>query len=243
MGTPDPFLFMSISNNIGVRRRPFRHYDGEQHTAACHLAGDNAAALKTIMAILHRVRTTRQSEVVLTNDLCQQFGVADRKAKARGLALWQALGVVEAHVRRGKNPAVRLVQMPGHVVARGRVRRLQVEQLSGAPAGSHVSFNDGTEARVGRDRDRRALRAAHAKAAFVDVELVDRGTGWLLDKLLPASPEWRPMWVVKIVPVRPSDLPSGFIETDPLIETGTDSGQITFLSSRGLSQSQNASAA
>jgi hypothetical protein len=189
---------MSLCNNSSEpRRRHFRHYDGEQHEAACHLAGDSGASLKVFMAVVHRARVTRSKKATLTGDLCRQFAV-DRKAKRRGLTLWQALGVfiIEQHV--GKNPIVHISALPGRVVRRGRLRRVQVSHLGGEPAASLVEFNDGTEARVGREPDRARLVRLEASAGWIDVELVDRGTGWIVERFLPASAEWRPLEVVAV---------------------------------------------
>lgn len=183
---------MSIINNSKEpRRRSFRHYDGEHHEAACHLAGDSGAALKVIEAVMHRARVTCSSSVKLTGDLCRQFGV-DRKAKRRGLTLWQALGVFNIEQHSGKNPNIHLAALPGRVIRRGRLRRVQVAQLGGTPPASLVEFNDGTEAKVGRPPDRQRLKRLETAAGWLDAELVDRGTGWIVAQILPASAEWRP---------------------------------------------------
>jgi hypothetical protein len=75
---------------------------------------------------------------------------------------------------------------------------VQVSHLGGEPAASLVEFNDGTEARVGREPDRARLVRLEASAGWIDVELVDRGTGWIVERLLPASAEWRPLEVVAV---------------------------------------------
>lgn len=192
IGTPDSLLIMSLGNNSKEpRRRSFRHYDGEQHEAACHLAGDSGAALKIFMAALHRARVTHSRTANLTGDLCRQFGI-DRKGKRRGLTLWQALGVFNIEQHRGKNPIIHLAALPGRVIRRGRLRRVQVAHLGGTPPASLVEFNDGTEARVGRPPDRKRIVQLEAVAGWLDVELVDRGTGWIVEQILPASAEWRP---------------------------------------------------
>jgi hypothetical protein len=184
---------MSLDNNSREpQRRTFRHYDGEHHEAACYLAGDSGAALKLFMAALHRSRVTRSNSANITGDLCRQFAI-DRKGKTRGLTLWQAWGVFTIDQHRGKNPIVHLQALPGRVVRLGRLRRVQVSHLGGTPAGSLVEFNDGTEARVGWGTDRGRLARTAAAAAWIDAELVDRGTGWLVGRLLPASTEWRPL--------------------------------------------------
>lgn len=191
--TPDSLLIMSFSNNSREpRRRSFRHFDGEQHEAACHLAGDSAAALKVFEAAMHRAKVSNSRKIKLTGDLCRQFAV-DRKAKARALTLWLAWGVFVTEQHRGKNPIVHLSAIPGRIVRQGRLRRVQVARLSGRPDSSIVEFNDGTEARAGRSTDRRKLEAIVEAAGWTDAELVDRGTGWLLWRLLPASNEWRPL--------------------------------------------------
>jgi hypothetical protein len=184
---------MSYSNySKEPRRRSFRHFDGEQHEAACHLAGDSAAALKVFEAAMHRSKVTSSRKIKLTGDLCRQFAI-DRKAKARGLTLWQAWGVFVTEQHKGKNPIVHLVAIPGRIVRQGRLRRVQISRLAGRPEASLVEFNDGTEARAGRSSDRRQLEAIADAAAWTDVELIDRGTGWLLWRLLPASDAWRPL--------------------------------------------------
>jgi len=189
---------MYLNNNSREPRRPtFRHYDGEHHEAACHLAGDSAAALKVFEALMHRTRVTRSRKATLTGDLCRAFAI-DRKAKRRGLTLWQALGVIVIEQHRGKNPIVHLSALPGRVVRLGRLRRVQVAHLAGDPAGSLVEFNDGTEARVGWGPDRARLARVAAAAAWADAELVDRGTGWIVTRLLPTSAEWRPLEVVDV---------------------------------------------
>ena len=149
------------------------------------------------MAVLHRARVTRSRKAALTGALCRQFAI-DRKAKPRGLTLWQALGVFIIEQHRGKNPIVHLSALPGRVVRLGRLRRVQVSHLAGDPAGSLVEFNDGTEARVGWGPDRARLARVAAAAAWADAELVDRGTGWIVTRLLPTSAEWRPLEVVDV---------------------------------------------
>ena len=144
---------------------------------------------------MHRARVTRSRSANLTGDLCRQFAI-DRKGKKRGLTLWQALGVFTIEQERGKNPIVHLSALPGRVARRGRLRRVQVAHLGGTPAGCLVEFNDGTEARVGWGADRGRLARTAAAAAWIDAELVDRGTGWLVDRLLPASTSWQPLEVV-----------------------------------------------
>jgi len=189
---------MSLSKrNSGDSRPNFRHYDGEAHEAACHLAGDSGAALKVFMAVLHRARVTRSRKAALTGALCRQFAI-DRKAKPRGLTLWQALGVFIIEQHRGKNPIVHVSALPGRVRQLGRLCRVQVSHLSGEPAASLVEFNDGTEARVGRQPDRARLVRLKASAGWIDAELVDRGTGWIVERLLPASAEWRALEVVAV---------------------------------------------
>ncbi len=190
---------MYLNNNSREpRRRHFRHYDGETHEAACHLAGDSGAALKVFMAVVHRARVARSRKASLTGDLCRQFAI-DRKAKPRGLTLWKALGVFIIEQHRGKNPIVHLSALPGRVLRRGRLRRVQIAHLGGAPPASLVEFNDGTEARVGPPPDRARLVRLAASAGWIDVELVDRGTGcWIVERLLPASADWRPLEVVEV---------------------------------------------
>jgi len=181
-----------IKKNSGTTRGSFRHYDGEQHEAACYLAEDSGAGLKLWEAVMHKAKVSRARQIKVTSALCRQFAL-DPKAKKRALTLWAAWGVfiVEQHV--GKNPVVHIAAVPGRIVRLGRLRRVQIEQLGGPPEDSIVMFNDGTEARAGRATDRRRLRKAFDTAEAVDAELVDRGTGWLVERLLPASPEWRPL--------------------------------------------------
>jgi hypothetical protein len=181
-----------LKDSIEPRRRLFRYYDAEQHEAACYLAGDSGAALKVFEAVMHRARLTRSRQAKLTSDLCRQFAI-DRKAKKRGLTLWSSWGVFSVEQSKGKNPVVHLAAVPGRIVRHGRLRRVQIARLDGPSDASFVEFNDGTEARAGRSTDRSELVRAEAKADFVDAELVDRGTGWLVWRLLPASDQWRPL--------------------------------------------------
>ena len=119
IGRPDSFFNMYLNKkNSGTTRGGFRHYDGEQHEAACYLAEDSGAGLKLWEAVMHKAKVSRARQIKVTSALCRQFAL-DPKAKKRALTLWAAWGVfiIEQHV--GKNPVVHIAAVPGRI-ARSR---------------------------------------------------------------------------------------------------------------------------
>jgi hypothetical protein len=78
----------------------------------------------------------------------------------------------------------------------GRLRRVQVEKVTPHRAEGVVAFNDGNEASVMRGPILDGLRLAERNGSMMDVELCDYGSGWMVERILPASDQWRALEVV-----------------------------------------------
>jgi hypothetical protein len=71
--------------------------------------------------------------------------------------------------------------------------RVQVEHLRPHRAEAFVAFNDGTEATAARGPILDGLQLASRNGAMIDAELADYGNGWMVERLLPTSEQWRPL--------------------------------------------------
>jgi hypothetical protein len=99
-----------LNHKEGPTRRRFLHVDLEELQSALTAAGNSGAAIKMWLAVRHKTRLTGKNVVKVTTDLCRQFGIRDRKAKARGITKWQQLGHWEVTITNGKNPVVQLLR-------------------------------------------------------------------------------------------------------------------------------------
>jgi hypothetical protein len=71
-----------------------------------------------------------------------------------------------------------------------------VEKVTPHRAEGVVAFNDGNEASVMRGPILDGLRLAERNGSMMDVELCDYGSGWMVERILPASDQWRALEVV-----------------------------------------------
>lgn len=78
-------------------------------------------------------------------------------------------------------------------IRRGRLRRVQVENVTPHRAEGFVAFNDGVEASVMRGPILDGLRLAERNGSMIDALLEDYGKGWLVAAILPASGQWEPL--------------------------------------------------
>lgn len=81
-------------------------------------------------------------------------------------------------------------------IRKGRLRRVQVEKVTPHRAEGFVAFNDGVEASVMRGPILDGLRLAERNGSMIDAELADYGEGWMVERILPASGQWRALEVV-----------------------------------------------
>jgi hypothetical protein len=81
-------------------------------------------------------------------------------------------------------------------IRRGRLRRVQAEKVTPHRAEGFVTFNDGNKASVMRGPILDGLRLAERNGSMMDVELADYGSGWMVERILPASDQWRALEVV-----------------------------------------------
>lgn len=189
---------MSYSNNISRGGRTYTRVDSELLTAYLTLAGNSGSNVKVALAVLNQNNLQKgKGPVKLTGYLCRKFGVADNKSKANGLDYWAALGLWAVAKEVGKNPAVQITAKPGNITQTARLFRVQVSELTASPVEDClVTFNDGSEARVGALKVRRRVRQIFDSAEMCDVILVDRGTGWIVETIYGPSDEWhRPEFV------------------------------------------------
>jgi len=166
----------------------YLHLDLEPLSAALSLAGSNAAAIKCYIAVCHRARVSKNVNVKFTTDLCQSFGLMDRKAKDRGLRFWEEVGLWTVVRLSGKNPVVQIIAAVEHLRRSVRLFRTQVRSIIG-PHQFSTAFSEVYTARVITDSVRQQLEFAHSSSAFLGVELIDVGTGWIVDKIHPATTE------------------------------------------------------
>ncbi len=68
---------------------------------------------------------------------------------------------------------------------------MQAEKVTPHRAEGFVAFNDGVEASVMRGPILDGLRLAERNGSMMDVELADYGKGWMVERILPASNQWR----------------------------------------------------
>jgi hypothetical protein len=180
---------MFVNKHNGRANRQFLHIDdlGSLTTAAT-LCGSGSAALKSWLAVTHRVRVSRKTTVALTTPLCRQFGILSRKAKESGLRHWEALGVFKVVRKNGKNPKVTMLGKLGAPRRKATLTRTTIESLAGE-FGNIASFSEGPDyaARATKPTDSRRLEQALLKGESVDVQLVDFGTGWLVQHIFQAS--------------------------------------------------------
>jgi hypothetical protein len=184
---------MYLNNNTKGRRPQYLHFDNLQAlTAAATMAGNSCAALKMWMAVTHRSRIEGNNTVRVGTALCRQFGIVTRKAKDSGLRFWERRGVFSVDRPIGKNPIVTIMCKLRGPLRRRRITRNQVERMVGK-LGNIVIFNEGEEAtsRAVRQTDQEILEAACRSGAEVDAEVVDYGSGWLIEKIHPPSAHWQ----------------------------------------------------
>ena len=81
-------------------------------------------------------------------------------------------------------------------IRRGRLRRVQAERFVPHRAEGFVAFNDGVEASVMLGPIMDAMRLVERKGSMIDAELADYGEGWMVERILPASGQWRALEVV-----------------------------------------------
>jgi hypothetical protein len=182
-------------NDTGGGRggRHFLHIDNlDSLTTAATLSGNGSAALKCWIAITHRARVAGTREVQLTTALCRQFGILTRKAKESGLRHWEILGVFKARRQSGKNPRVTILANLDACRRRAKLTRNQVEHMGGE-FGNLANFNEGEDyaARATGETDRKRLEQASKSGEPLDLELADYGSGWIIEKIKPASEEWQ----------------------------------------------------
>ena len=184
-------FFNDIAGGRG--RKKFLHIDDfDGFTAAATLSGNGSAALKCWLAITHRARVEGKREVPLTTQLCEEFGILNRKAKESGLRHWEMLGVLKVHRQTGKNPQVTIIANLGRCRRRAKLTRNQVERMDGE-FGNLAIFNEGEDyaARATGVADRKRLERASQGGEPLDLELADYGSGWLVEKIETASEDWQ----------------------------------------------------
>ncbi len=81
-------------------------------------------------------------------------------------------------------------------IRRGRLCRVQAEKVTPHRAEGFVRFNDGNEASVLRGPILDGLRLAECNGRMMDVDLADYGTGWAVERIRPASDQWRALEVL-----------------------------------------------
>jgi len=95
--------------------------------------------------------------------------------------------------RRLYRPITRPTSPP---IRRGRLCRVQAEKVTPHRAEGFVRFNDGNEATVLRGPILDGLRLAECNGRMMDVDLADYGTGWAVERIRPASDQWRALEVL-----------------------------------------------
>jgi hypothetical protein len=178
-----------INKHEGQARRQFLHIDDlDSLTTAAILCGSGSAALKSWLAVTHRVRVSSKTTVALTSALCRQFGILSRKAKESGLRHWEALGVFKVVRKNGKNPNVTVLGKLGPLRRKATLTRTKIETLGGE-FGNIASFSEGPDyaARTITATDRRRLEQAFLSGESVDLQLIDFGAGWLVQNIFRAS--------------------------------------------------------
>jgi hypothetical protein len=105
-------MLFANNNTMSARsgKRPYLHLDLNSLGAALKTAGNNAAAIKCFLAVQHKINVTKCTQIRLTTELCEKFGIFNRKAKERGLGFWEEAGIFNVVRKPGKNPLVELVQ-------------------------------------------------------------------------------------------------------------------------------------
>jgi hypothetical protein len=177
----------------GKRGRQFLHIDDlESLTAAAILGGSGSAALKCWLAATHRARMTGGGEIKLTTSLCRQFGILTRKAKESALRHWELLGVFKVQRQNGKNPRVTIIGKLGACRRRAKLTRNQVVGLGGE-FGNIATFNESEDytARTTNEADRKQLEQVSLRGDFADLDLVDYGSGWLVESISTPSLNWK----------------------------------------------------
>lgn len=183
-------FFNDITGGRGAKH--FLHIDLDSLTMPSTLSGNGSAALKCWLAITWQARVEGKREVTLTNALCRRFGIHGRKAKESGLRHWEMLGLFKVHRQTGKNPRVTIIADLGGCRRRAKLTRNQVEHMEGE-FGNVAIFNEGQDyaARATRETDRKRLAQASQSGEPLDIELVDYGSGWLVEKIKRPSEEWQ----------------------------------------------------
>ena len=180
---------MFVNRHNGQANRQFLHIDdlGSLTTAAT-LCGSGSAALKSWLAVTHRVRVSRKTTVALTTPLCRQFGILSRKAKESGLRHWEALGVFKVVRKNGKNPNVTMLGKLGPARRKATLTRTTIDSLAGE-FGNIATFSEGPDyaARTITAADRKRIEQAFSSGESVDLQLVDFGAGWVVQTILQAS--------------------------------------------------------
>jgi hypothetical protein len=181
---------MSFTNrHNGQAHRQFLHIDdlGSLTTAAT-LCGSGSAALKSWLAVTHRVRVSKKTTVALTTPLCRQFGILSRKAKESGLRHWEALGVFKVVRKNGKNPNVTMLGKLGPARRKATLTRTTIDSLAGE-FGNIATFSEGPDyaARTITAADRKRIEQAFSSGESVDLQLVDFGAGWVVQTIFQAS--------------------------------------------------------
>ena len=180
---------MFVNRHNGQANRQFLHIDdlGSLTTAAT-LCGSGSAALKSWLAVTHRVRVSRKTTVALTTPLCRQFGILSRKAKESGLRHWEALGVFKVVRKNGKNPNVTMLGKLGPARRKATLTRTTIESLTGE-FGNIATFSEGPDyaARTITAADRKRIEQAFSSGESVDLQLVDFGAGWVVQTIFQAS--------------------------------------------------------
>ena len=180
---------MFVNRHNGQANRQFLHIDdlGSLTTAAT-LCGSGSAALKSWLAVTHRVRVSRKTTIALTTPLCRQFGILSRKAKESGLRHWEALGVFKVVRKNGKNPNVTMLGKLGPARRKATLTRTTIESLTGE-FGNIATFSEGPDyaARTITAADRKRIEQAFSSGESVDLQLVDFGAGWVVQTILQAS--------------------------------------------------------
>lgn len=183
---------MYLKKNNKVERRQFLYIaDLHSYTAASILAS-SLSALKIWVLVEFQSRVNGGREVVLSTELCRKFGILNRKAKESGLRHWERAGIFRVQRPTGKNPRVTVVQQLGRQTRSTTVLMNQVASMSGEH-GNIVTFNEGEHvtARVIREGDQKKLEKICRDGDKLDADLVDYGTGWIIDKIRPPSAEWK----------------------------------------------------
>jgi hypothetical protein len=184
---------MYLKNNTTTRRRQYLHIDNLRAlTSAATIAGNSAAALKIWLAVMHRARLEGTNTVQLGTEICRQFGITTRKAKDSGLRFWERVGVFSVERPLGKNPIVTIISKLGGLQQRCRITRNQVARMEGK-SGNLTIFNEGEHlaSRAVSKSDQKKLEAACLSGKELDVDLVDYGSGWLIEKIHPPSAHWQ----------------------------------------------------